>query len=118
MKSRIRFFPIGVFFFISALYLGSIYSEWFGAFLSENFYSVNEMFGNSILFNLFMLFACFKIRLCVYNYVACAGLLALNLVNLSFVFLPIDYAVYQSLSIQTIIYPIGAMTLILFLKKI
>lgn len=118
MKSVIRFFPIGIFFFISLLYLLSIYVGEFGVFLSENFYSVNETFGNSVLFNVFMLVVCVKLRLCFYNYVSCIGLIALNLVNLLFIHLPIDYQVYQALSIQTIIYPVGAMTAVLFYKDL
>lgn len=82
------------------------------------FYWMNEIIGNSVVFNLFILVICIRYKLCLYNKVATIGLLALNVVNMIFMTIPMEYAIYYSIVTHTIMIPVTILSIILLFKKI
>ena len=82
------------------------------------YYVANETLGAPLVSNLFMLAACYRYKLCMYNKVSVLGLLLLNVINLLAINTALGEYQYYNIVTQVAIVPICALALILLIKKI
>ena len=82
------------------------------------YYTANEMLGAPLVTNLFLLGACYRYKLCMYNKVSVLGLLLLNVINLLAINTALGEYQYYNIVTQVAIVPVCALALILLIKKI
>ena len=82
------------------------------------YYTANEVLGAPLITNLFLLGACYRYKLCMYNKVSVLGLLLLNVINLLAILTNLGELEYYSIVAQVSIVPVAVLALILLIKKI
>ena len=77
--------------------------------------------NTSVCANIFMLLATYRYRLCLYNKVSVYALLSMNALNITFLFIDVEYEIYDlymTIFTHVILIPTAILAVILLIKKV
>lgn len=117
-EKLLKAMPVTVFYMVAGVNLLLMFGGFSDEAFKRCFYILNEVFGNSLIFNSVLLLICVKYRLKTYSYLAASALILMNFVNLSFMLLPIGWSAYLELSLLGVIVPFMALITGFVIKKI
>lgn len=115
VEKALKAIPVTVFFMVAGINFLLMLVD--NEFLEEWFFLINEIFGNSLTFSISLLFVCIWRNLHLYSYLSVIGLIGMNLINVSFILLPLNDS-YHFISLLGVMIPFTIAVLILMYKKI
>lgn len=114
----LKLMPVAVFYTVTGINFFLLFSGLSDELFKRWFYALNEVFGNSLIFNITLLIICVKYRLKTSSYLAAIGLILMNFMNLFFMLLPIGWSAYLELSLLGVLVPFTALITGFVIKKI